>query len=358
MDDKNKDKNRPNEDTKNTEMKTTTEGIVTTESVHTTLPVANVTKPKTVGNLLQSAVDAVKHMSKIQFTYMIIAALLMINCAIFLVLYCCDRNGVPYQPSLEDRRKMYHVDNSCVRASILVIMFLFFLAYVGMETTFGGLIMTFTVEYMDWTKKQGTIVTSIFWGSLAVGRGMSIFIAGCCKPRTMLIIDLFFMVVGATMLSFVVHKFDFILWVGTLLLGLGMSSVFPTGISWTEQYFHMTGKSTAVLVTGSALGQMMVPAATGYVFQKKSEMYLMYIVLILSIACVILYTLMQLLASKCGRRTSNLPSHNGFMPLNTTTEDNYELDGYGTTQGDSSHDRLLGSNGYDRIPLDDDYELD
>jgi hypothetical protein len=63
----------------------------------------------------------------------------------------------------------------------LILSFFFFLCYVGMETTFGGLIMTFAVEYAHWTKPQGAIVTAIFWGSLAVGRGFAIFVSNCCK---------------------------------------------------------------------------------------------------------------------------------------------------------------------------------
>jgi hypothetical protein len=57
-----------------------------------------------------------------------------------------------------------HVENNSVRMVTLILSFFFFLCYVGMETTFGGLIMTFAVEYAHWTKPQGAIVTAIFWG--------------------------------------------------------------------------------------------------------------------------------------------------------------------------------------------------
>ncbi|XP_069132718.1 sodium-dependent glucose transporter 1-like [Argopecten irradians] len=333
---------------------------VNTSNVSDTTTLATETstaiKPQTVGDMFNSVVQSVKNMSKIQFSYTIIAALLLVNAIIFLVLFCHDK-GKGDLDLMAQREKENYVQNSCVRLTILLVMFLFFLSYIGMETTYGGLIMTFTVEYMDWNKNQGAIVTAIFWGSLAAGRGFSIFIAGCCKPHCMLIIDLLMVIGGATMLSFVVNKYSFILWLGTLFLGLGMSSIFPTGLAWTEQYFRMTGKSTAVLVTGSALGQMIIPVATGYTIDKVNKMYLMYVVLILSVFCTVLFILMQLLASKCSKVSV---SQNGFMPLRS--EDSIEMDGmsYGTTE-DSTRRRLLPAYNdveYDQLPQDGDFELD
>ncbi|OWF50543.1 sodium-dependent glucose transporter 1-like [Mizuhopecten yessoensis] len=327
-----------------------------TDITTVTMETSTAVKPQTVGDMFNTMVQSVKNMSKIQFSYTIIAALLLVNAVIFLILFCYDKKKGDLD-LIAQREKEDYVQNTCVRLVILLVMFLFFLSYIGMETTYGGLIMTFTVEYMDWNKNQGAIVTAIFWGSLAAGRGFSIFIAGCCKPHCMLIIDLFLVIGGATMLSFFVQKYSFILWLGTLFLGLGMSSIFPTGLAWTEQYFRMTGKSTAVLVTGSALGQMIIPVATGYTFEKINKMYLMYVVLILSVFCTVLFIVMQLLASKCSKMSV---SQNGFMPLRS--EDSIELDGmsYGTTE-ESTRRRLLPSYNdveYDQLPQDGDFELD
>ena len=57
------------------------------------------------------------------------------------------------------------------------------------------------------------------------------------------------------------------LWFCTAMLGVGLASIFPTGITWAERYMHITGKATAVFVVGSALGEMAMPALTGFLFQ-------------------------------------------------------------------------------------------
>ena len=299
----------------------------------------NIRKPgHSISGIITNAVDAVKNMSRIQFAYLIIGALLLLNSVLFLILYCYDRHRSDYSSLLQSKDPQDRQEVLCCRIVILVLMFFFFLAYIGMETTFGGLLMTFAVSEIHWSKDQGAIVTAIFWGSLAAGRGFSIFIANCCKPPTMLIIDLILLIIGALMLSFGL-KFEFVVWLGTLAVGFGMSSIFPTSISWMEQYYRMTGKSIAVLVMGSALGQMIVPVVTGYFYQHIEPMSLMYSLLVLSVFMLALYILMQLVASRAGR--GGTLSQNGFMHLRD--DDNLELDdiNYGTTTQDSTRRRFM-----------------
>lgn len=199
--------------------------------------------------------------------YLIIGAMLLVNGFLFCGLYCYDRYKTDLSVYEDSYQGQDRFGNPCKRYMIMSMMFLFFLAYIGMETTFGGLLMTFTVNFMGWTKDKGAIVTAIFWGSLAAGRGFSIFIANCFRPTCMLAVDISLMLIGSVLLSFGISYYSSILWIGTLTLGFGMSSMFPTAVSWVDQHFKMTGKSTAVLVMGSAMGQMVVPVTTGYFYE-------------------------------------------------------------------------------------------
>ncbi|XP_071122507.1 sodium-dependent glucose transporter 1A-like [Mytilus edulis] len=306
-------------------------------------------KPQTVGDFVSSMIDSVKNMSRIQFAYTIIALLLFLSSTLFLVLYCFTKRRRDHEEMDDLNEISMHTENTCIRLVTLMFSFVFFLCYVGMETTFGGLVMTFAVEFAHWTKSQGAIVTSIFWGSLAMGRGFAIFISNCCKPQTMLIVDLIFMMIGALILAFGVEKLNILLWLGTIFLGIGLSSIFPTSVTWIEQYFKITGKSTAVFVTGSAIGQMTLPVATGYLYQTYDKQYLMYIILCLSVLTVILYIIMQCLASKASKTVSS-----GFLRL-----DDLDMDtpAYSSTDEASSRKFMPVHNGYDLLMQDADDEL-
>jgi FHS family Na+ dependent glucose MFS transporter 1 len=329
----------------------TTSNMSETSTIHILTTTAH--KPKaSVGDLLNSMIDSVKNMSRIQFAYSIVSLLLFVSSTLFLVLYCFTKRRRDPEETEDFNEISMHVENNSVRMVTLILSFFFFLCYVGMETTFGGLIMTFAVEYAHWTKPQGAIVTAIFWGSLAVGRGFAIFVSNCCKPQTMLSINLFFTIIGTLILAFGVQQLDILLWLGTVFLGIGLSSIFPTSVNWVEQYFKITGKSTAVFVTGSAIGQMVFPVVTGYFYQNYNKQYLMYIILCLSIVTVILYIIMQCLASK----TSSIKSSNGFLRLDDLDPDMDNTD-YNSTRDSERRKFMPVHNGYDLLLQDAEEEF-
>lgn len=274
--------------------------------------------------------EAVTNMSRVQMAYLIIGAMLLVNGFLFCGLYCYDRYKTDLSIYEDSYQGQDRFGNPCKRYMIMSMMFLFFLAYIGMETTFGGLLMTFTVNFMGWTKDKGAIVTAIFWGSLAAGRGFSIFIANCFRPTCMLAVDVSLMLIGSVLLSFGISYYSSILWIGTLTLGFGMSSMFPTAVSWVDQHFKMTGKSTAILVMGSAMGQMVVPVTTGYFYEYYLKMSLMYACLSLSVLLSILFVLMQFIASSSSDVRS-LSDTEGFTRLRD--DEHLEMDdvSYGTT---------------------------
>lgn len=274
--------------------------------------------------------EAVTNMSRVQMAYLIIGAMLLVNGFLFCGLYCYDRYKTDLSIYEDSYQGQDRFGNPCKRYMIMSMMFLFFLAYIGMETTFGGLLMTFTVNFMGWTKDKGAIVTAIFWGSLAAGRGFSIFIANCFRPTCMLAVDISLMLIGSVLLSFGISYYSSILWIGTLTLGFGMSSMFPTAVSWVDQHFKMTGKSTAILVMGSAMGQMVVPVTTGYFYEYYLKMSLMYACLSLSVLLSILFVLMQFIASSSSDVRS-LSDTEGFTRLRD--DEHLEMDdvSYGTT---------------------------
>lgn len=259
---------------------------------------------KTMGDIVKSTLEALKHMSTIQFAYLIIAVILLLSSILFIALYCWEKRESVLTSLGTDEDRGEITESQGFRFQMLILLFIFYFMYVGMEVTYGGFVMTFAVQAISWSKDRGTIVTAIFWGAMAAGRGIAIFVARCCRPSVMLIIHLVMTLVAAMILSFGVSHYHYLLWVGTLLLGLGLSAIFPTGLSWAERYMKLTGKATAVMVVGSALGEMCVPVITGYFFTQINLMSLMYIILALSTVASILFVIMQNLASNRGDRYS------------------------------------------------------
>lgn len=289
-----------------------------------------VNKPETFADVVYGMLDTMRHMSKIQFAYLIIGIFLIANAGLFLSLYCKDkRNGHRLEAyTFEDLTRP--PDTPCFVATLLFLLFFFFLFYVGMEQTYGILLTTFAVEFVGtiWTPAQGAVLTAIFWGCVALGRGISICVSRFFKAPCMLVSNLALTFLGGILLSFALRASWVVLWVGTILLGLGMSSLFPTTISWTDSYYPLTGKAAAVFVAGSGVGQMTIPVLTGYLYQNVHHMSLMYVVCTLSFLLCIIYTCLQVTACRRGSGSGVSRSYSGFMRLDTSEDmaDSLDMD--------------------------------
>lgn len=336
-----------------TSSKPVTNSSVATSDLNTTLSDDKMTttevtkKPEsTVGTLFKNAIHAVKNISRIQFAYLITGIALFLIAITFLVLYCRDKRRLTSDRGFDELER-FKTGVTCTKVMLVLLLGVFFFCYMGLEVTFGALVTAFAVDYNKWSKDQGAMAAAIFWGSLATGRGLSIFLSRCCGPTAMLVFDLIFMIIGGLVLAIGVQMYDKLLWLGTLILGLGMSSAFPAGISWAEKYFHLTGKSTAVFVVGSAVGQMIIPVVTGYLYENFGAIVLMYASLTLSIINLVIFILMQCVAVN-KRTTLTIHERNGFLPLEDEDgEENLEMDDFvhfDKSQARLRRDKRGGSN--------------
>ncbi|XP_077408335.1 sodium-dependent glucose transporter 1 isoform X2 [Vanacampus margaritifer] len=181
--------------------------------------------------------------------------------------------------------------------ALIVLLFFFFFAYVGAEVAYGSFIFTFAKDYAQMNPSQAAGLNSLFWAAFAACRGLAIFCASCMYPGTMILLSL----VGTTLSSLFLCLFSkdkTMLWICTALYGASMSSTFPSGISWLEQYTTVTGRSAAAFVVGAALGEMVFPALVGFLLGRvHGHPLLMYLSLITATFTAILFPVMYKLAS-------------------------------------------------------------
>ncbi|RUS89551.1 hypothetical protein EGW08_002669, partial [Elysia chlorotica] len=250
---------------------------------------------------LQFFFETVRNMSKIQFAYLVIGLLLAVNSFVFCSLYTQDRaahRSGPISTPLSHEELTRPPKSACFVFTFLGFLFLFFLIYVGMEVTYGGLLPTFALGFpgvVD-TPAGGATLVAMFWGSLALGRGMGIFVARWFKPPCMMVVDLSLTMAGALVLVLGISAQPKLLWVGTVTLGLGMSTLFPTAMSWAHTYHPLSGRSAAVFVAGCGVGEMTVPALTGQLYHSADHMALMYVMLACASLLVLIFLVLQVLA--------------------------------------------------------------
>jgi fucose permease len=166
------------------------------------------------------------------------------------------------------------------RNGTLVVLFaLFFFLFVGAEVGYAGWVFSYSLEMGLATATAAAYLTSAFWAALTVGRAVGIPLSARFRPSTILFGDLAGCLVGAAVILLWPESRQ-ALWLGTLVLGFSMASIFAVTISLAERRMTITGRVTGWFFVGASAGGMTWPWLMGQVFQSVAPRAAMYVVLL------------------------------------------------------------------------------
>ena len=182
--------------------------------------------------------------------------------------------------------------------ALIFLMILFFFFYVGCEVTFGLYLATFAVESnLKLTKQVGAQITALFWGTFASMRFVSIFAAIYLKPIYIMFFSCLLSSIGSVALAIYGDKSEEVLWIGSGLLGIGMASIYATGVLWLKSYLKITNRIGAALSIGSSIGADVFPVIGGQLIEKY-PMTFMYLTAITMVSCSVMFLLAIFIGNK------------------------------------------------------------
>lgn len=180
---------------------------------------------------------------------------------------------------------------------LVVILFLF---YVGLELGFGNWIYTYTVTLGLGDITAAANLNGIFWGSFTLGRLLGVWISTRLRSQTILFMDIFGCAIGIVVIMLWKDSSQ-ALWVGTIMLGLSMASIFPTFIMLAGERMQITGAITGWFLVGSGTGSMLLPWLLGQIFAHTGPNS-MTTVLLIDLIGILIFLLIFL-----ARKTEPLP---------------------------------------------------
>ena len=272
----------------------------------TEVTVLNVTKPHDARSPFEMAGEFLQSISRVQFSYIIIAAVMLLFGMIFVCLDSPKCSPTPPSPSgrrksendLQEVAEMMMQPSTSYKVKVMSAVFVFFFLYVGTEVAYGQFVATFSIEHNQFSPQTASFLTSVYWGSFALARGLSVPMSKCLSPTAMIIISIITSIasiLGLTV-AMVTTANAGSLWVLTATMGAGMAAIFPTGVLWLEGYIKVTSRMAAVFVCASALGEMLIPAVAGYLIDKTSPVSLLYTTLVCVLGCGVTFIAMHCLA--------------------------------------------------------------
>lgn len=198
-----------------------------------------------------------------------------------------------------------------LRQRPVLIQIAVFLVYCGIEVTVGQWGYSILRERFGASQAMAGVWVSLYWGSIAVGR----LILGPLVDRvgaTLLVrVALLATIAGAVLFLLPVYG---VAVAGVLLIGFGLSSVFPTLITLTSRRLpapmltHAIGFSVAAAVVGGAT----FPTVAGLL---EDHLGVVAIAWLIAIASVVVFLLNDLL-----NRASSAPVRMRQMPARIATD--------------------------------------
>ncbi|XP_077867287.1 sodium-dependent glucose transporter 1-like [Saccoglossus kowalevskii] len=250
--------------------------------------------------------------------YTIVAAVHFTSSIPLFIFYFTGPRGLssfnkPVNPNTRTTK-----ESTSFRIGFLFLLSIFYVLYVGHEVIYGGYIYSFAMESdLGFSTEMASLLTSVFWASFAVSRGLNIIVAKYLTPKTMLILDHVGILTADVILVIWGAENMTILWLGTILLGVSIASVYATGITWAENYITLTGKATSVFSISAAMSGILLPWWLGYAFEAYSVMILMYVMLALTIGMSTFFIILLAVARIHGKKPN-------IMDDITTGAGNYE----------------------------------
>jgi fucose permease len=179
---------------------------------------------------------------------------------------------------------------------ILSIITVFLLLYVGSESGFGAYLHTYASLHLNFNKDIAAYLNSAFWASFAFGRMCGIPLSLVFSPLQMIFSDLLGSI-SSLILLFIFNKSPLILWIGSILYGISVASIYPSAIAYTENHISITGKRMSVLAIGGAAGDAVIPLLIGYGINSKwpGRISFILITLVVAISASLLFVFIVLI---------------------------------------------------------------
>ena len=174
---------------------------------------------------------------------------------------------------------------------LVFVIALLLCLYIGAEVSYGSWIYSYVLKTGIGNETRAAYLTSVFWGSLTIGRLLGVPIGARFRPQVILFADLIGCFISIAVALASPHSIVAIS-VATILAGLSMASIYPTALTFAERRMRITGLITGLLVVGGSAGGMIVPMIVGQLFESIGPLVMMYTILVDLVLMLLVYLLM------------------------------------------------------------------
>ena len=253
--------------------------------------------------------------SRIEYAYAIVAVITICVSMSFFLYQCrgamdVNTSGMQEEAKEEEPRTLKQVINPATCAggnlgygiTILTLLFINFFNAVGGERVYGKFIRAFSIDYLCFSKDEGSYINTAFWISFAVGRFSGFVAARWIPIRILITVEAVGILVTATILNTVGYKNKLLLWIFTQPMGFFIAPLFPSGIAWGDHHIEMTGLGITILLLGGAVGGIAYLNIIGHFYTVNGPRSVMYVMQAYGVAVVAFVLVLNFIGYRHGDR--------------------------------------------------------
>ena len=202
----------------------------------------------------------------------------------------------------------------------VIVVFCIGMLYGGLELTPRSFLTSFVVSRLSWTVRDATLLLSVFYAAFGSGRLVAVPLSLVISPAATLIVNIIFIGAGYTtllMIDFVVHLNPIFVWIGSGLIGFGLSSSFAClvlVVPTTRPKYDGRRKppylplsiTLSALGIGCNVGAILFPVLVGNLFDLQSPMWMVYIAIFVTVSEAVLLVLRYALGRLYWRKYTKL----------------------------------------------------
>lgn len=238
------------------------------------------------------------HDVKLFYPYSILALLLLGNAVFHMInwiLYPATKTrdkGLPVDGSGEFVDPCSAIPNYTFwKYTIITLVMLFMHIYYGIEITFGSFVMTFAVKSnLCMSKTSGAYLTTAFWSSFTLPKIFAIFLVKWIGNEKTIVYSLIMILIGNVILAPFGNDNPYCLWTGTIVIGIGMSSIWACMFSYLEEVLKLSSSIGSLMIVAAMVGEFVFPVIISTMIEHEPRI-LLWTVLFSSLAITVLFSL-------------------------------------------------------------------
>ncbi len=197
--------------------------------------------------------------------------------------------------------------------SLLSIMVVFFVLYVGIEMSLVNFLPSILIEHSGTNSAFGTLGVSFFWIAMVIGRLFAGHLSEKWGYGRYLLINGFGALLIMAMIPLITGlatSYSLI-----LLLGLLMAGLFAIGLIFTNQILPGTAeRTTSLLIAAGGLGGALMPLLTGKLMEQYKSVFSMW-TLISLMALMMAMLVITIWYSNANHSSAGTPRETGRLSI-------------------------------------------